>query len=354
MNLRESWTACAEPDILTPQPEMLVMPGPLNIGLVCSHGGHLNEMQQLMPAFAGHRTFFFSYDAETTRRLPQAYLVPNMARNPLEFTKNLFRLWRIFRKERPDLMVSTGAEIALPAWLIAACFRVPCFYIECGAQVIHPSFTGRLMYWLADEFHVQWPELLAAYGKRAHFEGSLIDAAPGTDAPLPAALPRGEYIYVTVGTMFLDFARLLKKMDEIALKTGERVIIQTGLSKTPLEHAEHFDFKNHEETLELQRGARLIVCHAGIGALRDALESGCPFIVVPRRHCRGEHTNDHQLELAEAVKRRGWGRVVMEMDELEAACASPTPAPAAYRPAREGLLAAVRRMVDRISEKKNA
>ena len=152
-------------------------PARLKIALVCSHGGHLTEMLELEGAFEGHDTFYFCYDADTTRRLPRAYLVPNMARNPVEFAKNLLRLVRIFRKERPDLMVSTGAEIALPAVLVAKLFRLPVLYIECGAQVAHASFTGRILYRLADRFLVQWPELLDLYGPQAEFRGSLIDEA---------------------------------------------------------------------------------------------------------------------------------------------------------------------------------
>jgi len=150
----------------------------LKICLACSHGGHLTEMLQLREAFEGHDTFYFCYDADTTRRLPRAYLVPNMARNPIEFLKNLFRLFGIFRRERPDLIVSTGAEIAIPAAIIGKLFGAQLIYIECGAQVLRPSVTGRVLYWLADAFFVQWPELLQAYGKRARYAGSLVDNTP--------------------------------------------------------------------------------------------------------------------------------------------------------------------------------
>ncbi len=61
--------------------------------------------------------------------------------------------------------------------LVGKLFGARVLYIECGAQVVHPSVTGRVMYWLADEFYVQWPELLAAYGCRARFVGSLVDEA---------------------------------------------------------------------------------------------------------------------------------------------------------------------------------
>ena len=147
----------------------------LSICLACSHGGHLTEMLLLAEAFTGHDAFYFTYDADTTRRLPNARLVPNMARNPVEFVKNLGRVWHLFREKRPGLVVSTGAEIAIPVVLVAKFMGIPSIYIECGAQATHPSVTGRLMYWLADQFLVQWPELLRVYGPRASFRGSLID-----------------------------------------------------------------------------------------------------------------------------------------------------------------------------------
>jgi hypothetical protein len=148
---------------------------PLIICLTCSHGGHLAEMLRLAGAFEGHKTFYFCYDADTTRRLPNAYRVPNMARNPVEFAKNISRVYRLFRRERPDLVVSTGAEIAIPVVLVAKLARVATLHVECGAQVTIPSFTGRVLYHLVDRFYVQWPELLAAYGPRARYVGSLID-----------------------------------------------------------------------------------------------------------------------------------------------------------------------------------
>ena len=125
------------------------MTTPIKICCACSHGGHLNEMLQIQEAFVGHKVFFFCYEAETTRRLERAYLVPNMARNPVEFVKNLGRVWRIFRREEPKLIVSTGAEIAIPvcSWKLLR-FRG---HVECGAQVVRPSITYRVMYWLADE-----------------------------------------------------------------------------------------------------------------------------------------------------------------------------------------------------------
>ena len=156
-------------------------------------------------------------------------------------------------------------------------------------------------------------------------------------------------IYVTVGTMFMDFPRLILKMDEVARDTGERVVIQTGMGATVPVHSEYFDFRAHDEVLALQREARVIVCHAGIGCVLDALAVRRPLIVVPRRRQYQEHMTDHQLDVAEAVERRGWGRMVLDVAELPTLCAEPPPVPESYRPAKAELVAAVRGVVERVA-----
>jgi UDP-N-acetylglucosamine:LPS N-acetylglucosamine transferase len=153
------------------------------LALVSSHGGHLTELLELAPAFEDCDVFYFCYDADTTRDLPNAYLTANRPYDPIHFVRNLLRLWRIFRRERPDALISTGAEIAIPAFIVAKSLRVPAIYIECGAQVTHPSNTGRVLVNLADRFYVQWPELVAAYGGRAAYRGSLVDETPAAGSP---------------------------------------------------------------------------------------------------------------------------------------------------------------------------
>lgn len=161
-------------------------------------------------------------------------------------------------------------------------------------------------------------------------------------------------IYVSVGTMFLDFPRLILKMDEIARATGERVVVQTGMGKTLPAFCEHFDFRPRDEVLALQREARLVVCHAGIGCVMDALQLERPLIVVPRLKCHNEHMNDHQLDLARAVERRAWGKMALDVETLPQLCAEPPHAYEDYKPAKERLLSAIRDMVEETASRKRA
>lgn len=159
-------------------------------------------------------------------------------------------------------------------------------------------------------------------------------------------------VYVTVGTMFLDFPRLILRIDEIARTTRERTIVQIGMGGTIPRYCEHFDFKPREEVLALQQEARVIVSHAGIGSVIDALQSKRPLIVVPRLMKFNEHTTEHQVDLARAVERRGWGRMLLDVADLEEALTHPPPAYDSYRPARDKLVASVRAYVDELAARK--
>ncbi len=159
----------------------------------------------------------------------------------------------------------------------------------------------------------------------------------------PQAVPgSAAMVYCTLGTMHLDFLRLITAVDAFARDSGERVIVQRGLSPTVPEHCEHFAFRSREEVLALQREARVIVAHAGIGSVIDALETGRPLIVVPRMKRLGEHTTEHQMDLARAVQRRGWGRMIEDIADLPDALKNPPPARNSYAPWKDALIGSIR------------
>ena len=152
-------------------------------------------------------------------------------------------------------------------------------------------------------------------------------------------------IFGTVGTHDSDFGRFINALDTIASATDERVVIQTGLSTTLPVHADHFEFKPRDEILELQRDARVIVCHAGIGSVIDAMKAGKPLIVVPRLKRFGEHNSDHQLDIARAVERRGWGKAVTDIADLAPLCEQPPAPKSDYSPDKSRLIRCVRETV---------
>jgi len=149
----------------------------MKICLVCSHGGHLMEMLQLMDAFEGHEAFFVSYRSERTEKLAETtkvYLLENIGRSVTRLLLSVPLVWRILLRERPRLIVSTGSEIAIPFFYLAKLLRINTIYIESVCRVSSPSATGKVVYPVADLFLVQWEQLLSVYGANAHFEGGIL------------------------------------------------------------------------------------------------------------------------------------------------------------------------------------
>ena len=122
-------------------------------------------------------------------------------------------------------------------------------------------------------------------------------------------------IFVAVST--IGFERLVRKMDDIAGRIDEDVIIQIGETKYYPKHAKYFDFTTEEEIKEFCRRARIVVIHGGVGMILDALQEGVPVIVVPRLKKYGEHIDDHQLYLARELEKQDKITVVYDVDELE-------------------------------------
>jgi beta-1,4-N-acetylglucosaminyltransferase len=149
----------------------------MKIGLVCSHGGHLTEMLELVEAFNGHELFFVTYNSTRATELAQryrTYTLDNIGVSPRKLMESLPVAWRILRRERPAALVSTGSEIALPFFALAKVLRMRTVFVEGLFRVQTTSRTGRLLYPLADAFFVQWPQLAAVYGPKARYEGGLL------------------------------------------------------------------------------------------------------------------------------------------------------------------------------------
>lgn len=283
----------------------------VKIALVCSHGGHLTEMLYLMDAFEGHDVFFATYDNIRTHNLQyRKYLFPNFGASPLKLFRHLPGIIKIFLKEKPDLILSNGAEIAVPFFYIAKLFRIKTVFIECYTRIDMPTVTGKLVYWASNLFLVLWPEMLSEYGKKAKYWGGIFNLEN-----LHASKSKGDHILVITG-MHSDFERLVKKMDEIAGKIDEKVIIQIGNTEYEPKNAEYFRFKDYDEIKKLIKDAKVVIC-PGAMTILDSLVMGTPVITVPRLEQFGEHLNDHQLTFARKLEENGHVKIIEDINLLE-------------------------------------
>jgi len=139
------------------------------ICIVSSCGGHLTEVRTLKPVYERYEHFYVLNDRVL---LPEdmkgkTYFIRHSERDWLFFI-NVGEAWRIINKERPSLILSTGAGPVVPFVLVAKLFRIPTIFIETLTRVTRPSLTGRIMYRLADRFFYQWKPLAQFFPKAIH------------------------------------------------------------------------------------------------------------------------------------------------------------------------------------------
>lgn len=132
----------------------------MKICVVSSCGGHLTEVRALKPAYEAYQHFYVLNDLVS---LPsdmeqRTYFIKHSERDWL-FVFNLWEAWKILRKEKPDLILSTGAGPAVPFAIVGKVLSVPNIFIETFTRVSRPSLSGRIMYRLADRFFYQWRAL---------------------------------------------------------------------------------------------------------------------------------------------------------------------------------------------------
>lgn len=150
----------------------------MKLCLICSHGGHFVQMRRLLDAFKDHNYFFVTFESEATNNLENAYFIKFEGwdlRGKLLLVKTIIQAFKILIKEKPNIIVTTGAgEIAVPFCYAGKLLGIRIIYIETLSRITTPSGAGKLIYPIADIFLVQWKSLLEKYGDKAKFWGQVI------------------------------------------------------------------------------------------------------------------------------------------------------------------------------------
>ena len=121
--------------------------------------------------------------------------------------------------------------------------------------------------------------------------------------------------FVTVGNATQPFDRLLRAVTAAADILPKPIHVQHGVSSLSMPGCLCDPFLGMDEFEERMRSATLVITHAGAGSLMHALDAGQVPIVMPRESRHGEHVDDHQIELAEALARGN--RVIVIRSEAD-------------------------------------
>lgn len=141
----------------------------MKICLVGSSGGHLTHLNMLKSFWKRHDRFWVTFDKQDANSLLRSERVYHCAyptnRNLKSLLKNTVLAFKVLFKEKPDLLISSGAAVAVPFFYIAKLMGKKLIYIEVYDRINTPTLTGKLIYPITDVFVVQWPEMTKVYPK---------------------------------------------------------------------------------------------------------------------------------------------------------------------------------------------
>lgn len=297
----------------------------LRVCLAGSGGGHVRQLLDLEPAWSPWDYFFITEDTALGRSLAQrhrTYFVPHYAAGQAKASAGFRMLWGAIRnfadsasailRERPDVIISTGAGAVFFSVLWARLIGARVVVVESFARFDHPSLFGRLAAPFAHDLVVQSAKLLSRYPRARVFDPLRV-----LDKPRP---PKEPLLFATVGAT-LPFDRLVSSVADLKARgeIPEEVLFQVGENGLKPDGQRAVESLEFGEIQALLRKADIVVCHGGTGSLVTALREGCRVIAMPRSAARGEHYDDHQTEITSAFAARGLIWVAEDAQQLEGA-----------------------------------
>ena len=156
----------------------------MKIAVIVSGGGHLDEMLAISEAFQGHEMILVSYQQKSLTHYNEAlfqkvYLLSLFGSSGFWLYVSLFfhffySFWILF-KEQPDVLFSTGSEIAvLPFWMGKKIFHKKCLFLETVTRTQQPSKTAIWVRSVRDLLLVQWPAVAEHLGPKARRVGRIL------------------------------------------------------------------------------------------------------------------------------------------------------------------------------------
>jgi len=149
----------------------------LRICLVASAGGHASQLLELSESWRGIHTFCITTTSavrEKFSKYGRVYIAGECNREHLlRVILVLLRCARIVFRERPDVVISTGAAVGCIACYLGKLLGARVIWVDSITNVERLSLSGRLVRYIADLFLVQWPELAEHY-RNVEYVGAVV------------------------------------------------------------------------------------------------------------------------------------------------------------------------------------
>ena len=149
----------------------------MKIVFAASSGGHLEQLLMLKPLMEKYDSILVTEKTEYSAGkldVKTYYMRQINRKEPLFLPKligNSFRALRIILREHPKVMITTGVLAIIPLASLMKLFGGKLIYLESFAKVTSKTLSGKLLYKFADQFYVQWEEMLELYPKAIYKGG---------------------------------------------------------------------------------------------------------------------------------------------------------------------------------------
>ena len=145
---------------------------------ISSTGGHFSELMQLRPIMKKCNYRIITEKTDTNKSLKRKFrtkidfLLYETKKHPFKYffvlIANSFLSFYYYLKFRPQIIITTGTHTAGPMCCIGKILGSKIIYIETFANRYTKTATGKILYYIADEFIVQWEEMLKIYPRATY------------------------------------------------------------------------------------------------------------------------------------------------------------------------------------------
>lgn len=145
------------------------------ICFVSSSGGHWEQLQKLKPLADKYEGFFVTEKTQFDAPLASYFMMQTDLKDklmPFKMLVNSVKALKIWIKEKPDLIITTGTMVAYPFYLLSIICKKKFIIIETFGRANMPTVAGKLMEKHSDLFIVQW-ETQKKHYKKAIYGGCL-------------------------------------------------------------------------------------------------------------------------------------------------------------------------------------
>jgi UDP-N-acetylglucosamine:LPS N-acetylglucosamine transferase len=286
----------------------------LKVCLISTTGGHLVQILMLREVYEELDHYFVTVRNDFSEQVlekEKRYYIAQILRNPGKVLVNGVEGFRILKKERPDVIITTGAGDVLPTCILGKIMGSKIVFLETFARVREPSLVGRLLAPFADKVLVQWKPMTGHY-KNAVYSGPIYETS------VLSELPDRPKIFMVTGTHTASFHRLVKHVDDM-VKSGDVTISGAQIGHSSYE-PKNFSWKRFipfDRFLEDLRESDIVLTHDGASSMGLALSFGKRVVVVPRRKEFGEVEYASKQDLARFLADQGLVTLVDNVEEIE-------------------------------------